>query len=418
MQSFPVHGTDLAANASTLQRQSSMLHHHSMLHRVQYHGDSGRTLPCKGSEPVQWEASTVCRQRTRHSVAAADSCGRGHQHAREWAFMETSVPLCGRANASLRHYDRFSKLQCLDQLARVRGRVNGSYRILFAGVSNMYHIFQAVQQDHLDHMWSPFTDLRGYPCKRSVPTIRHQEFKPHAIDYFKWLVVSPIERSAMNKEVRESCWSRGALSEDGRSGLAWAVEHVAPFWGSPETTGGEPYDVVALQVGNWDASFTERNATRFEFGLERSVGAVRRAWPNTLLILLTLTPCGGEVAMPRNRPPPGKYTSDEACDFVPVVNRIIRRVVDRHAPMAALLDAHQMTTSRPGHRIAGSPPGIWAEQRQGWHFALTLNRGQLREARNHTPPLAWGEMPRAFANRIFDMICPGGELATTATRGG
>ena len=80
--------------------------------------------------------------------------------------------------------------------------------------------------------------------------------------------------------------------------------------------------------------------------------------------------------------------------------------------MAALLDAHQMTTSRPGHRRAGSPPGIWRKERQGWHFALTSTRYEIKYARNES--LAWGEMPRAFANRLFDMICPGGELERRA----
>ena len=110
-------------------------------------------------------------------------------------------------------------------------------------------------------------------------------------------------------------------------------------------------------------------------------------------------------------------------------NHIIRRVVRRHERTATiqLLDAHQMVTSRPGSHIAGPSPGIWNNERHGWHFVYEIdsnvhrcNHGYWRscltksctrvrhhcEMKNATPNLAGGEMYRAMANRVFDMICP------------
>ena len=64
--------------------------------------------------------------------------------------------------------------------------------------------------------------------------------------------------------------------------------------------------------------------------------------------------------------------------------------------------------SPPGVEMAGYPPGIWPEENRGWHFQGVTGRGQLREFRNMTPPSQGGEVWRAMANRVLDMICPGG----------
>ena len=165
-------------------------------------------------------------------------------------------------------------------------------------------------------------------------------------------------------------------------------------------TASEPYDVVAVYTGNWDASFTTRNLTGFTESLEGEIDLLIRAWPAVHVILFTLTPCGGSLKNTTSSTP------TEACAWVHRINEVFRNVAARHAPATSLLDAYQMTRSRPGSDRAGYPPGIWLKQQQGWHFELTTSLRALEAARQQTPPSAAGEMNRAFANRIFDVMCP------------
>ena len=162
-----------------------------------------------------------------------------------------------------------------------------------------------------------------------------------------------------------------------------------------------------IHIGAWDASFTDRNVTAFEHGLALSVSAVIDAWPGVRVVFVAVTPCGGLL---KGGSP--SLTHESACEFVGTMNSIIRRVVDRYAPSTAYLDAHQMTVSRPGVEIAGYPPGIWPEESRGWHFKEARNRGLWKAMRNMTPPSAGGEMWRSMANRVLDMICPGGAFRT------
>ena len=52
------------------------------------------------------------------------------------------------------------------------------------------------------------------------------------------------------------------------------------------------------------------------------------------------------------------------------------------------------------------PPGIWMAQRKGWHFAGTQSAAEREAARAQRPQSAAGEMSRALANRLLDVVCP------------
>ena len=62
--------------------------------------------------------------------------------------------------------------------------------------------------------------------------------------------------------------------------------------------------------------------------------------------------------------------------------------------------------ARPRVNESGSPPGIWMAQTHGLHFSLASSRAAREHARAAQPPLAHNEMPRAIANRIWDLLCP------------
>ena len=136
------------------------------------------------------------------------------------------------------------------------------------------------------------------------------------------------------------------------------------------------------------------------------------AWPGTQLILFTLTPCGPVAFANETADESGsirkarRATSVEACEWIATFNTVVYSLVQRHGPRARLLDAHQMTTSRPGTELAGYPPGVWTNERAGIHFEHTFTRKERDAARRLDPPSAAGEMNRALANRVLDMICP------------
>ena len=62
--------------------------------------------------------------------------------------------------------------------------------------------------------------------------------------------------------------------------------------------------------------------------------------------------------------------------------------------------------ARPRVNESGSPPGIWMAQTHGLHFSLASSRAARERARAAQPPLAHNEMPRAIANRVWDLLCP------------
>ena len=88
------------------------------------------------------------------------------------------------------------------------------------------------------------------------------------------------------------------------------------------------------------------------------------------------------------------------------LNDVMCRIAQAHPARVTLLDAHQMTLARPRVNESGSPPGIWMAQSHGLHFALASSWAARERARAAQPPLAHNEMPRAIANRIWDILCP------------
>ena len=189
----------------------------------------------------------------------------------------------------------------------------------------------------------------------------------------------------------QSCWNSHALGGGALKHLVKNTEF--------------PYDVVGIHVGPWDASFTSRNISSFALGLEQELTHLLGAWSRTEVILFTMTPCGPSVCA-SCAPNAPILTPKNACDWVGEVNTVIWRLAQRHAPRVQVLDAYQMTVARPGSSIAGSPPGIWPSQRAGWHFDGTFSMQEFQKKRNSYASSQAGEMHRALANRLLDIICP------------
>lgn len=296
------------------------------------------------------------------------------------------VPHCASTSANgaaLRHFNRSSTLACFGRLARRRGA--SSARVLMVGMSNMLHTWHAMGAD------DAFTDVLAKKAAGTCGTISElASFRPHAVHYEPWLVVANTSR--IRHKTEPVCRASGALGALGGGRLLHRlVERSA-----------EAYDVVALYVGMWDVSYTDFDEASFADGLGRGVARVREAWPRARLVLFTLTPCGGELP---NSPRARRYTPEAACRRVAAVNAAVRRVASAHRPFAQLLDAHQMVSSHPGAAVSG-PPGIWMAQRNGWHFAGTFAPREREAARAQRPPHASGEMSRALANRLLDVVCP------------
>ena len=273
-------------------------------------------------------------------------------------------------------------LRCLERAASRRGESYpgarlDAYRILFAGVSNMRHIWHAFGAD--DVFADRIVDQKD--CFAFNQALK--SFLPHAIDYQQWQVVTNTTR--ISHKTSKSCWSTHSL---GGGMLQWVTAHARM-----------PYDAVAIHVGNWDASFTRRDDAAFEAELESGVRHLLTAWPEARVVLLTMTPCGA------TRPGAKRATPLAACEWVGSINRAVRNVVERH-PSVLLLDAHQMATSHPAVNRTGYPPGLWAgTQSAGWHFEQTVDRAARDRARARSPPSAAGEMYRAIANRLLQTIC-------------
>ena len=378
--------------------------------------------PCRGEEPITWADSTTYRQL---DAAARPPIGRGDLN---FALLESHIPLCGLRNNSLRHFNRSMKNACFDRLAHQRDHhltrlglprsgkacVPGSsssggsagtvcpYRVLIVGVSNALHTWRSLGHDDVpkttaQSTWDQAPDLahRHPNCfgQGLMPDARLRSFLPHAmIDYGSWFVATPLETPRqLGRTSGLSCWAPRHMAFGGL-GLRWLVRNEP-----------NPYDVVAIHLGMWDASFTSRNITGFEHGLNLSVAALVEAWPGLRIVLFACTPCGGVFA---NDTTP--RTPSAGCSFVRPMNEAIRRIADRYHPSTAYLDTHQMVTTRPGVEVAGSPPGIWEPQTRGWHFAGVSMRGAQRGYRSAVPPLQNDEMWRSFSNRLLDMICPDG----------
>lgn len=298
------------------------------------------------------------------------------------ALQDTAVARCGESGSAFTYFNRSMTMQCFDRAARARAPPKGladvgSYRVLMTGFSNMRHIWHALGADDV------FADAaRGEkncaPFSQTLPS-----FAPHAVHYQPWQVVTNTTK--IFHKTSKSCWATHAL---GGGLLEWVVAN-APL----------PYDVVGINVGAWDASFTSRDEAAFEAGFRGGVRYLRAEWPAARIILVTLTPCGAV------RPNTRRATPVVACEWVSFVNAVVRRTVEA-VPGLQLLDAHQMVRSHPASNRSGYPPGFWVgTQSAGWHFEQVVSKAARDRARALVPPSAAGEMYRAIANRLIGMAC-------------
>jgi len=325
---------------------------------------------CPGSAPVSWIPASEC---------GTGACGA------DWNTSHPlMVPRCA-GRGTLRHYNRSSVMHCLRQLSSMSGKPR--YRILMGGVSNALHIFRALQDDDSLEPWERERSRKAHPSCPPLSTVRLRAFAPHALDYHALQVVT--HTTAVLHQSSPSCWLERALG----GGQLWAKRVVEA---SPEA-----YDAVVVHAGSWDATYTAFNASGLEDGFRGMVSTLLNTWRNTRVVLVTTTPCGGVLEGTLRR-----YTPQEACDHIQSVNDAMRRIAQAHPARVALLDAHQMTLARPRVNESGSPPGIWMAQSHGLHFALASSWAARERARAAQPPLAHNEMPRAIANRIWDILCP------------
>jgi len=355
---------------------------------------------CRGDEPVIWSDTATCR-------AIPTSCGRGDLAL---ALNATAIPRCGMNHAALRHFNRSSTRTCFDRLALARRSSNadrrshaeGRFRLLLVGVSNCFHVWHALVQDDM-LVFDPMPNLRNrHPgCLNGAPDAYLKSYHPHHVHYSVLQVFTP--NASIKHKTMASCMGVRAIG-GGR------LKHL--------TQTLRPYDVVAIHGGSWDAAYVSpRNGAALEETWDRDIAVMLAAWPETRLVLMTATPCGGTKKMARSstngrwteavESKLGRFTSADACEWMSSeFNGIVRRLAKKYTPRALLLDAHQMTTSRPGTDVFGYPPGIWMEQKAGLHFAGTETRAARDHHRARNPPSAAGEMTRALANRLLDMICP------------
>ena len=308
----------------------------------------------------------------------------------------TLLPHCNRSGVPLRQFDHAHAMSCLEEV--VRGGANhgsnvSGARLLLLGASNANHVWHAMAADDRPN-WPKYANLKSrHPmCLARIPDQRHT-FGSHVIDFSPWHIVTRtdvVSKPSMMTSM-SSCrraWTIGAAYPEKSGGmLEWVTHHT------------QPYDIVAIYVGQWDASFTSRNTTAFEASLERGVAHMLSTWKHTRIILFTCTPCGG------SRPGTKTYYVAAVCKWVVVANAAIRRVAAQHVRRVELLDAYQMTISRPDNAVSGYPPGLW-EASGGWHFAQVRSPAERKQLSALKPPSAAGEMDRAFANRIFDLACP------------
>mmetsp|Transcript_15452 Transcript_15452/g.39864 ORF Transcript_15452/g.39864 Transcript_15452/m.39864 type:complete len:451 (+) Transcript_15452:115-1467(+) len=354
---------------------------------------------CSDNASIFWTPSADCASQTL-------ACGHGDMH---FALQNAAVPRCGLTGASLRHFNRSSTKRCFDRLARTHRPWVGnrsdaatspaltipSFRLLFMGMSNTLHVWHAlVQDDSSDWEKAPdFRKRRPHDCRVAVPDAHLKAYEPHAIDYRIVLVLTPDV--AVGKRTSESCWKNHAI---GGGSLMSLVKRASA-----------PYDVIVMYMGLWDAAFTPRDTPNLEQAWDADLAYLLLAWPQTEVIMFTLTPCGPtQVAnQSAEKTPLRRYTTLESCEWIPTFNRVVRNLSMRYPSRVRLLDAHQMVTSRPGADVAGYPPGIWPNQRAGVHFeGETITPKDRAANRRMSPPSAGGEMNRALANRVLDFICP------------
>ena len=257
------------------------------------------------------------------------------------------------------------------------------------GVSNMRHIWHAMSHDDV------FTDVLW--DQRFCGTFDHRlaSFRPHAVDYVPWQVVTNTTR--ITHKTAASCLARKSAGS-GADVIDWVVENAAA-----------PYDVVAFFSGPWDASFVGHNLVMderigYEAQIDTAVRKLQQAWHSTRVVLFTPTPCSPTVVWNGSAlTKPKGATPTAGCKMVAKFRNITFRIASRHRHVR-VLDAHQMATSHPGGQVGGYP-GIWGKQANEWHFSHISSRRERDEARRKSPQSAAGELNRAVANRLINEIC-------------
>jgi len=316
------------------------------------------------------------------------------------------------------HYNRSMVTACLNHLPRAEHH-NVSARLLVLGASTAYHLWHALGEDD-SPSWDGWANARTrHPtCRKTAPDYSLSSFRPHSVDFSLWQAVTP--GPVKMSRASPSCYRNGALG-GGR------LRNLTAFMG-----GGRPYDVVAILIGTWDASYTTRNESAFATELKGELSHLLQEWPQTRILIFTATPCGPSPTAGTPR-----ATPETACNFVSTMNGVIRRLVPKlarqfHAhtalarnndwrrapPRISLIDAEQMVMAHPFANVAGDPPGLWQRgQYAGWHFegAALTDTGWSRKMRDQlrAQHSAAGEMSRALANRIFDTVCPRESFAKT-----
>ena len=381
---------------------------------------------CRSDEPITWTRSDFCRSNSSR-------CGSGDL---DFALQFGWVPRCGRYGNALRTFNHSMKLVCLAALAhggrRHASAAAASSRILLMGSSNAIFLWHAMAIDESSH-WPgidyPTLRAKRPLCETTRPDFSHWVFGPHRVDFARWDVLTPTlelhaggtpsHPSERPLTVGSNCIVTGSIGGGALHHLASAnmtTQRASgpghgswvhwPFSGSGAVAPTTPYHAVVLYLGQWDASFTRRNASGVRAGLDSEIRHLLATWPETSIVVLTLTPCGGYS----NGHSDANVAA--ACDFVPVLNDAIRSVARPLAPRVRLLDAYSMVTAHPLAKLGGTPPGLWESgQSRGWHFNPALTPSVLDKARKMTPPSAAGEMNHALANRVWDVLCPAAEKA-------
>ena len=302
---------------------------------------------------------------------------------------DTTLLRCGHAGNSFRYFNRSMTTACLERLAQSRTQAyhkpSQSYRLLMMGVSNMRLVWHAMTADDV----YPDALTADRACSESVLP----SFKPHVIEYTPWLVVA--NTSHIYHKSHAVCIEKHALGGGADAVIYWTERAK------------EPFDAVAINAGAWDASFTSRNEVGYEEQLEVAVQHLERLWPAVRVLLFTPSPCGPLTFYPQRNgkvSPSKRATPAAGCAFVPNMTRAVWRVAARHPLSVNVIDQWQMVESHPLGRKAG-PPGIWQLQRAGWHPSSHTSRRQRAQHRTDPPSNAMGEIPRALANRIYNVLC-------------
>ena len=367
---------------------------------------------------------------------------------------DSYVASCNDGQHSLRQFNRSMTMACLDALGGVEREHRGTRpaRVVMLGASNMYHVWHALGEDD-SATWDPWKDARHRKpsCLPTLPDYSLPSFQPHSVEFGYYQAITPGR--VRHNGAAEICYFVHVV---GGGRLRYLTNHTT-----------DPVDAIVLYTGTWDASFTDRNITAFEEELDSEAAHLAAAWPKTHIILSTLTPCGPpppKFCAGNSHPFCKAATPRVGCEYVSEINRAIKGVMHRlraseraenphNGRRIDLLDLHAMVMSHPlairqfessanavNSSDASTNPaslvGLWMpEQWSGWHFdgagrtdvgwtrsfrdALRAQDDRVKQGpwsqssvgNRYRYPVdsrgtAAGEMNRAIANRVWDLVCP------------